>query len=30
MDSDFDGIIDEFDQCSLVPETYNKFQDYQN
>ena len=27
IDRDRDGIIDEFDECPQVPETYNKFQD---
>ena len=24
LDSDFDGIIDEIDQCKVSPETYNQ------
>ena len=27
LDSDFDGIIDSVDECPLVPETYNMFED---
>ena len=27
LDYDHDGVLDEFDECPTVPETYNKFQD---
>jgi len=27
LDYDRDGILDEFDECLTVPETYNKFED---
>ncbi len=27
LDHDRDGVLDEFDECPTVPETYNKFKD---
>jgi hypothetical protein len=27
LDRDKDGILDDFDECPQIPETYNKFQD---